>query len=135
MTVTCMSPRIGIGVLLIAALTSGCDASVHRAINGRLQQPAASHQRELPEGGTVRGELPPGDGMAIVQSRCLLCHDANLINQQRLTASQWQAELTKMQGWGSPIREDEKGQALAYLIAHAGPDNTRFEPTPIAVVR
>ena len=132
---TIISARtVRIALLLVASLTSACHPSVRPATNGRFQ-PALSRQRELPAGGTVRGELPPGDGMTIVQSRCLLCHDASLINQQRLTPTQWEAELTKMQGWGSPIRDDEKMQALAYLIAHAGPDNTRFEPTLIAVVR
>jgi hypothetical protein len=130
---TILSARtIGSGVLLLAWLTSACHSALRRI--DRPFQSALSSQRALPPSGTVRGELPPGDGMMIVRTRCLLCHEASLINQQRLTRSQWEAELTKMQSWGSPIRDDEKSQALAYLVAHAGPDNTRFEPTPVAAI-
>jgi hypothetical protein len=51
-----------------------------------------------------------------------------MIQQQRLTGAQWQAEVDKMQRWGAEIRDDDKAALVGYLIAHFGPDNDRFTP-------
>ena len=57
-----------------------------------------------------------------------------MLLQQRLTEQQWIAEITKMQGWGALVTDDEKGPMARYLVAIAGRDNVRFMPAMVAPV-
>ena len=95
------------------------------------QSPAAS----LPAAGSVPAALPAGDAAMTVRTRCVVCHAADMLLQQRLTEPQWAAEIDKMQRWGSPIRDEEKAAVVKYLAGVAGRDNTRFAPPPVAPVR
>ena len=51
---------------------------------------------------------------------CLLCHGDDVIRQQRLTRAQWDRELTKMSGWGAPLRPEDRGSFLDYLVKYFG---------------
>jgi hypothetical protein len=62
------------------------------------------------------------------------CHEPAMLLQQRLTEQQWIAEITKMQGWGASVADDEKSAMARYLVAIAGRDNTRFMPAKVAPV-
>ena len=96
---------------------------------------AQSEKNTLPKAGTVAAELPAGDAATMVRSRCVVCHAADMLLQQRLTERQWAAEINKMQQWGSPVRDEEKAMILKYLVGVAGPENTRFNPRPVAPVK
>ena len=52
---------------------------------------------------------------SIVETRCLTCHDARLIEQQRLTRAGWTGEVEKMIGWGASLTETEKAALIEYL--------------------
>lgn len=52
---------------------------------------------------------------ALVETRCLTCHDARLIGQQRLTSAGWAREVDKMIGWGASLTEPEKAALIEYL--------------------
>lgn len=54
-------------------------------------------------------------GAALVDTRCLTCHDVRLIEQQRLTAAGWAREVEKMIGWGASLTEPEKAALIEYL--------------------
>jgi mono/diheme cytochrome c family protein len=63
----------------------------------------------------------------LVTNNCLGCHDESMLDQQRLTAKQWMAEVKKMQGWGAPI-EPENMEALArYLSDRYGAEDPNYE--------
>ena len=68
-------------------------------------------------------ELPQGPGRDLVLKRCLTCHEADLITQQRLTRTAWGRSLDKMIRWGAVVEADEREPMLDYLAAHftAGP--------------
>jgi mono/diheme cytochrome c family protein len=83
---------------------------------------------ELPIAGTQIPLLPSGDARRFAQDHCLACHASEMIQQQRLTETQWKAELDKMQRWGAEIRDEDKEALARYLVAHFGPDNDRFVP-------
>ena len=70
-------------------------------------------------------DLPPGPGRDVVASRCLSCHEADLIIQQRLSRSGWGREIDKMMRWGAVVETSEREPMLDYLAAH-------FTATPVA---
>ncbi|MBI3050074.1 MAG: hypothetical protein HYY76_17380 [Acidobacteria bacterium] len=70
-------------------------------------------------------ESPPGDaradaGAALVQARCLVCHDLRLIEQQRLDPDGWRRELDKMIGWGAAVTPEEKETLVVHLARRYG---------------
>ena len=65
--------------------------------------------------------LPEGPGAQITRQRCLTCHEADLIVQQRLGRGGWERELDKMMRWGAVVEADERAPLLEYLTRHFGP--------------
>lgn len=63
-------------------------------------------------------ELPPGPGRDLVVRRCVVCHEADLIAQQRLTRAGWTRSLDKMIRWGATVDPEERDPMLDYLAAH-----------------
>jgi mono/diheme cytochrome c family protein len=74
-------------------------------------------------------ELPPGSGREPVAARCLTCHEADLITQQRLSRQGWGRELDKMVRWGAVVEAGEREPMLDYLSAHFTP-----KPVPAHIV-
>jgi mono/diheme cytochrome c family protein len=72
---------------------------------------------------TSPSEAQPIEPPAPFKSACLACHQDDVIRQQRLTRAQWDAELTKMIGWGARVNEQERALLLDYLA-------TSFPPRP-----
>jgi len=52
---------------------------------------------------------------------CVVCHDADVIRQQRLTRAQWDLEVNKMIGWGAKVKDEDRGRLLDYLFSNFGP--------------
>jgi hypothetical protein len=48
-------------------------------------------------------------------NNCLICHNDDVIRQQRLTRSQWTAEINKMTGWGARVDDASRDTFLDYL--------------------
>ncbi|MEB3197790.1 MAG: hypothetical protein VKP62_11355 [Candidatus Sericytochromatia bacterium] len=78
---------------------------------------------------------PAGPGQALVTSRCLFCHEAELIVAQRLTPAQWDKEVHKMVKWGAPLTPEEQRLLAAYLARHYGPDQPPYQPRPLDLPR
>ena len=69
--------------------------------------------------------LPDSPAKTLVTERCLLCHSAGLITQQRKDAAAWDRTVTQMRTWGSPIQDDEQKLLVAYLSEHFGSAGAR----------
>ncbi|MBI2189057.1 MAG: sulfite oxidase [Acidobacteria bacterium] len=54
-------------------------------------------------------------GASIAETRCTVCHDLRLIEQQRLDVDSWRREVDKMIGWGAAVGPDEKERLVTYL--------------------
>jgi cytochrome c5 len=54
-------------------------------------------------------------GALLLATRCQLCHDLQLIDQQRLDEAGWTREVDKMIAWGAAVRTAEK-EALVVLL-------------------
>jgi hypothetical protein len=70
----------------------------------------------------ARQDLPAGPGADLVRTRCLTCHGADLIQQQRLARDGWVREVDKMIGWGVVLPEPDKTTVVDYLAQHFGRD-------------
>ena len=74
-------------------------------------RPAASH--------TGTGTAP-GPPEAILKRACLGCHEADLIEQQRLGRAGWVREVEKMMRWGATVSAAEKDPLVDHLAARFG---------------
>ncbi|HEY7183077.1 MAG TPA: hypothetical protein VIC84_16725 [Blastocatellia bacterium] len=65
----------------------------------------------------------PGDehGKRILEEKCLLCHESDVIVAQRLSRQGWTREVEKMIRWGAVVSDEEKGPLLDYLSGNFGP--------------
>lgn len=78
----------------------------------------------------ARPMLPTGPGADVVAARCLTCHEADLVTQQRLDEAGWRREIDKMVRWGATMSDEERPVAVSYLAQRAG---RRAGATPRAV--
>jgi DMSO/TMAO reductase YedYZ molybdopterin-dependent catalytic subunit len=60
--------------------------------------------------------LPEGYRVA-----CFACHDEHMMRQQHLTRAQWDREVTKMSGWGAPVKPQDRDAILDYLASSFRP--------------
>ena len=67
------------------------------------------------------GSLPADDDSPLVRQKCVVCHDADLIGQQRLNEAGWSREIDKMARWGASLSDDERRRLLGYLVRHFPP--------------
>jgi DMSO/TMAO reductase YedYZ molybdopterin-dependent catalytic subunit len=73
---------------------------------------------------TVQSATAPGAQTAPpagFRNACHVCHEDDVIRQQRLTRAQWDRELKKMTGWGAQIKDEEREGFLDYLFSNYGP--------------
>ena len=70
-------------------------------------------------------QLPAGPGADVLKSRCVICHEADIITSQKLSLTGWTNSVNKMVRWGSQITPAERDALLPYLAQH-------FAPKPVA---
>ena len=66
-------------------------------------------------GRAQENKLPAGDGLDVVTERCLSCHGAEPIVQQRLPRDKWAGEVDKMIRWGAEVPAGSKDKLVDYL--------------------
>lgn len=99
--------------------TTVCGLSLGVALvaGGLLALPARSDESQL--------KLVAAPGVALVNSRCAICHSVDYIgmNSPFLKRAGWEAEVRKMvKVMGAPIPEAEIPLLVEYLTAHYGAD-------------
>jgi len=52
---------------------------------------------------------------------CLTCHDADIVEQQKLSRTGWTRTVEKMMRWGAAISADDKEPLADYLSSRFGP--------------
>ena len=60
-------------------------------------------------------------GKQIFEEKCLICHEADLTRQQRLSRQGWAREVDKMVRWGAAVTDAEKDPLVDYLSKNFGP--------------
>jgi hypothetical protein len=103
--------------LLTTALAAGCrTADVGRNVDSDPTMKTLVGPAEAAE----ITALPESPVKALVAERCLMCHSAGLIAQQRKDAAAWGRTVTQMRTWGSPIQDEDQAALVAYLTQHFG---------------
>jgi hypothetical protein len=122
------APIALLAVFLVCLPGESAGASKKRKKRAKAKPVAVNFDQSLPVLGTRLTELPPGDGKAIADGACLMCHSSDMLRQQRLNERQWAASVAKMVGWGAQVPESKRDALVAYLVKNFGPGNDRFEP-------
>ena len=60
-------------------------------------------------------------GAATFKRVCLTCHEADIVEQQKLTPTGWTRSVEKMVRWGAAVSDAEKQPLVDYLAARFGP--------------
>jgi hypothetical protein len=66
-------------------------------------------------------QLPPGPGAEVLKSRCVICHESDIITSQKLSLTGWTNSVNKMVRWGTQITPEEREVLQPYLAMHFGP--------------
>ena len=80
-------------------------------------------------------QLPEGPGAAVLKSRCVICHEADIITSQKLSLTGWTNSVSKMVRWGATITPEERELLQPYLAQHFSPLRRGFggqAPVPVA---
>ena len=92
-------------------------ASITAAEREVLQSYLAQHFAPQP----VASHSATESGEVTYKRVCLTCHEADIIQQQRLTPAGWTRSVEKMMRWGAQVRDAEKQPLVEYLAARYGP--------------
>lgn len=115
-------PSIIASALLAAALSAGCRTA---GVGGKVDPDPALTALVRPAEAAEITALPDGPGKALVAERCVLCHGAGLIAQQRKDTAAWGRTVTQMRTWGTPLQDADQTALVAYLAEHFGPGGVR----------
>ena len=116
------APNVIASALLAAALSTGCRTA---SVGGKVDPDPALTAVVRPAEAAEIAALPDGPGKALVTERCLLCHGAALIAQQRKDAAAWGRTVTQMRTWGTQIQDDDQTALVVYLAEHFSPGGVR----------
>jgi cytochrome c5 len=112
-----------IAAALLAGLAlAGCRTG--GATGKRERDPAFKALTDRIEASEIAA-LASDPARTLVSERCLLCHGAGLITQQRKDAAAWGRTVTQMRTWGTPIQDDDQTAIVEYLTKHYGPGNAK----------
>jgi cytochrome c5 len=107
-------------------LRRSAEASANAEELPSISQAAAQHDISQAVGqsfssaqGTSRG-LPDGAGVEVARSKCLGCHEADIIVSQRLSPTGWDREVAKMERWGAKLSAEERPVLVGYLTRQFG---------------
>jgi cytochrome c5 len=75
----------------------------------------------VPEEEQPTAQPPSGDGEALLQERCTVCHSLDRVRQAQKTHGEWEQTVLRMIGKGAQLNENEQGVLIEYLAETYGP--------------
>jgi cytochrome c5 len=72
-------------------------------------------------GASISAQQPAANPADVLKSRCVLCHESDIITSQHLSLTGWTNSINKMVRWGSTITPQEREALQPYLAANYGP--------------
>jgi mono/diheme cytochrome c family protein len=91
--------------LALAALTAACGLGLANA----AQDPPT------PSPPAPSDATPVDPGLALIQTRCVMCHGADFVLQARKPKAAWRDLVNEMVGKGAQVTDAEADQIQAYL--------------------
>ena len=64
---------------------------------------------------------PAGDGAALLEERCTVCHSLDRVTSASKTRQEWEQTVTRMVGKGARLNADEQEILISYLTETYGP--------------
>ena len=64
---------------------------------------------------------PSGDGAALLEERCTVCHSLDRVTQAQKTREEWEQTVVRMVGKGTQLNADEQATLIEYLTQTYGP--------------
>ncbi len=101
--------------------------SLHGAIVFSLVAASAPGGLTQDPGNAPSLGLAEAPGLRTMRARCIACHDADIIREQRLSKPAWGREVDKMIGWGAEVSATEKDEIIDYLSG-------QFKAIPLAFI-
>lgn len=99
-------------------------ASVTPAERDVLQPYLAANFGPRPAASHASADAPPAPALSAGEGTykrvCLSCHDADIIEQQKLSKTGWTRSVEKMMRWGAPVSAEEKEPLIDYLASRHG---------------
>ncbi|MGE0864907.1 MAG: c-type cytochrome [Vicinamibacterales bacterium] len=92
-------------------------ASITPAEREVLQPYLAAHYGPAPAASHATTDA----GAASYKRACLTCHDADIMEQQKLSRIGWTRTVEKMMRWGATVSDAEKEPLVDYLSSRYGP--------------
>jgi cytochrome c5 len=92
-------------------------ASITPAEREVLQPYLAAHFAPKPASSHAASDA----GAATYKRACLTCHDADIIEQQKLTRTGWTRSVEKMMRWGAAVSAADKEPLVDHLASRFGP--------------
>lgn len=126
-----------VAAVLLAACASNQGASTQASAQAS-DGSAASGGSSADVASTTSGDLyygahlPNGPERTALKVNCEICHSGDMYASQRLSKVVWNAEVTKMMKFGSPLPKTEKARVVAYLAKYLGPTVPRSDAVPTA---
>lgn len=77
-------------------------------------------------------QLPAGPGADVFKAKCISCHDADIVMQQKLSLAGWTNSVAKMMRWGAQVTPEERDVLQSYLAAHFAPKPAVSHPNTAA---
>lgn len=84
-----------------------------------LQPYLAAHFAPRPAVSHAEASVKAGE--ATYKRACLTCHDADIIEQQKLTKAGWTNSINKMVRWGATVSDPDKEPLADYLFSRFPP--------------
>jgi cytochrome c5 len=92
-------------------------SSITAAERDVLQPYLAQHFAPRP----VASHPVTDSGAATYKRACMTCHDADIIEQQKLTPTGWTRSVEKMMRWGAQVSDADKQALVDYLASRFAP--------------
>lgn len=72
--------------------------------------------------------LPSGSMQQKATTACMECHNAQIIQQQRLSKAAWTKEVDKMAKWGALVEPQNRDALIDYLSTNFGTEKPPYQP-------
>jgi cytochrome c5 len=76
---------------------------------------------EVPQEEPPTEPSPAGDGAALLEERCTVCHGLDRTTSARKTREEWEQTVVRMVGKGAELNEEEQEILIAYLTETYSP--------------